>query len=559
MPAAAPSETETPVLFLPRANRRRPALALTSLALAGALVLTACGSGADDGASSSDGGELTKAEIFTKGWVGDVTSDAEPTEGGTLTFAEYGEARSLDTTKTYATGASGGNALAAIYDTLMRFDFDEQTWEPQLAESLESNDDSTVWTLKLREGVTFSDGSALDADAVIGSLGYYMENYGYQGLTMVTNGTQMKKLDDLTVEFTVARPWATFPAMLAGGPGMIMAPAAYKNPESFTPIGAGAFTLEKYEPGAETVMAAREDYHGGKPHIDTLRFVYLGADEAKVESLEAGDVQAAWIRTDQNVEMARKDGHNGFMYAVGAGAMININMREGRPGEDVRVRQAISYAFDPESYLERAKGGAGVPSKSLFPESSPWATGVDTLEVDRDRATELLDEAKADGYDGTISFLAAGDPASQAAGVQIEAQLEAVGFDVELEAAESITDLITRVYMDHDYDLTQGATTIGDEDPFGALYEWLYSSSPTNGAGYASKEMDALLGDLQAVGDDPQAGAEPMAEIETLIQEEVPAVIVSPSAIFIVMADGVHGIRPTNQSLQLFDEAWIAQ
>lgn len=546
------------MLLKSQTHRRRPAVALASMALAGALVLTACGGGGSDD-PSSEGGELTKAEIFTKGWVGDPSTDAEPVDGGTLTFAEYAEARSFDTTKTYGTGASGGNALAAIYDTLLRYNFDTEAWEPQLAESFESNDNQTVWTVKLREGVNFSDGTPLDAKAVIGSLTYYTASYGFQGLTMVTNGLKMKALDDHTVEFTVARPWATFPAMLAGGPGMIMAPAAYKDPENFKPIGAGAFELEKYEPATETVLAAREDYYDGKPHIDKLRFVYLGADSAKIESLEAGDAQGAWIRTDENVEKARKSGHEGFMYTVGAGAMININGREGRPGEDIRVRQAIAHAFDNESYIERAKGGAGIPSKSIFPESSPWATGVETPAVDQAKAKELLEEAKADGFDGKISFLAAGDPASQAAGVQVEAQLEAVGFDVTLEAAESITEVIQRVYIDHDYDLTQGASTIGDEDPFGALYEWLASSSPTNGGGYQSEEMDGLLGELQAVGDDPEAGADVMTRLETLFQSDVPAVIVSPTAVFMVLDEKTHGVTPSTQTLQLFDDAWIEQ
>lgn len=543
-----------------RTGQRRRATGLTALAVAGALVLAACGGGSssDDG-NKADGGELTKAEIFTKGWVGEPNADTDATDGGVLTFAEYAEARSLDTTKTYANGAVGGNALAAIYDTLMRYDVDSKTWEPQLAESLSSNDDKNVWTLKLRKDVTFSDGTPVNADAVIGSIKYYTEHYGYQGLTLLTNGMQAKKVDDSTVEFTVARPWATFPAMLAGGPGMIMAPAAYKNPEKFQPIGAGAFELDKYEPGVEMTMTAREDYYGGKPHLDGLRFVYLNPDSAKLESLATGDIDAAYVRTDENVEKARKDGVEGYLYANGAGAMININQREGRPGEDIRVRQAIAYAFDNDSYIERGKNGAGVPSKAIFPESSPWATGVDTPDLDREKAKALLDEAKADGYDGKVSYLAAGDPASQASAVQIEAQLEAVGFEVDLQAAESITDLTTRVYVDHDYDLTQGASNVGDEDPYGAMYEWLFSQSPTNGGAYVSEEMDGLLTELQAVSDDPEAGKDVMTKIETLYHEDVPAVIISPTAVFIVMGEETHGIQPSTQALQLFDEAWLAK
>lgn len=529
----------------------------------GALVLTGCADSSekkDDDTSNKGDDSLSKSEIFTQGWVGEQ-SDAEPQQGGTLTMADYTEARSLNPTQTYATGASAGNAIAAIYDTLMRYDHEAQAWVPQLAESLESNDDNTVWTLNLREGVEFSDGTPLNADAVIGSLGYYMQNYGFQSLTMIASGTEMKKVDDQTVEFTVAVPWATFPAMLAGGPGMIMAPAAYDDPENFEPIGAGAFEFEKYAPAEELVLAARDDYFDGRPNIDKLRFVWVGADDAKVESFEAGEVDAAWIRGPQPVEDARERGIEGYMFVVGAGAQLTINAREGRPGEDPRVRQAIAHAFDPEAYLARAADGAGIPSKKVFAETSPWSTDAEPREFDQEEAKRLLEEAKADGYDGKLTYVASGDPTAQKAAVQLEAQLEAVGFDVTVDGIDNIADLTRRVYIDHDFDLAQGATSISDEDPYGAMAEWLFSQSPTNGAGYASDDMDNLLRQLQAVGDDassPEA-QEAVTAIEALIHEDVPAVIINPAGNFVMMQDNVHGIVPTTQTMVLFDDAWIEQ
>ena len=532
----------------------------TGLLLVGALGLAGCAdsSSSKDSTSSSDSGSLSKADIYSQGWVGEQ-SDADPVKGGTLTMADYAETRSLNPTESYANGAAAGNPLAAVYDVLTRYDFDSETWVPQLAESLEPNDDQTVWTLKLHKDVTFSDGTPLDADAVMGSVGYYMQNYAYQSLTMLANQTTMKKVDDLTVEFKVAAPWATFPAMLAGGPGMIMAPAAYDNPKDFEPIGAGPFELESYSPAEELVLKAREDYWGGAPNLDKLRFVWLGADDAKLESMDAGEVDAAFVRNPIAVEKAREDGYGGYMYVVGAGAQFTINAREGRPGADVRVRQAIAHAFDNAAYLERAARGAGIPSKSIFAESSPWATGVETPEFDQDKARALLEEAKADGYDGKISFVGSADPAAQQSGVQLEAQLEAVGFDVTVEGIDNIADLTRRVYVDHDFDLAQGATSIGNEDPYGAMTEWLFSQSPTNGAGYASEEMDKRLRALQAVADNPEEGLDAMRAIEEQFQEDVPAVIINPAGNFVVMQDGVNGILPNTQGIALFQDAWKAE
>lgn len=533
----------------------------TGLLLAGALAFAGCAdsseiSNADKG--SSKDGALSDADIYSQGWVGEQ-SDAGPTKGGTLTMADYAETRSLNPVKSYANGAAGGNALAAVYDVLVRRDFETGTWVPQLAESLKANDDKTVWTLTLRDGVTFSDGTALNADAVIGSLKYYMANYAYQALTLLANQTQMKKVDDSTVEFTVANPWATFPAMLAGGPGMIMAPAAYAKPTAFEPIGAGAFELEKYSPAEELILKARPDYWDGAPNLDKLRFVWLGADDAKLESFDAGEVDAAFVRVPTAVEKARRDGNRGYMYVVGAGAQFTINTRAGRPGEDIRVRQAIAHAFDNEAYLARAFKGAGVPSKSIFAESSQWSTGVKVPSYDVAQAKALLAEAKADGYDGKITFIASADPTAQQSAVQLEAQLEAVGFDVTVDGIDNIADITRRTYVDHDFDMAQGATSIGDEDPYGAMNNWLYSKSPTNAAGYVSEKMDGLLRDLQAVADDPDKGLEAMKAIEELHQEDVPAVVINPSGNFVVMQDGVGGIKPNTQTILLFDDAWKSE
>src|SRR5690606_2867018 len=144
--------------------------------------------------------------------------------------------------------------------------------------------------------VKFSDGTPLNADAVIKSIERYQAKYAFQALTLIGNQTKMKKVDDATVEFSVAAPWATFPAMLAGGPGMIVAPKAYANEDKFTPIGAGAFTLKDYAPAEALILSANKNYWGGEPNLDTLRFVWVGADDAKLESMDSGEVDAAFVR-----------------------------------------------------------------------------------------------------------------------------------------------------------------------------------------------------------------------------------------------------------------------
>lgn len=534
----------------------RPRLVVA--ALASAALLAGCGSSdtssPTDTKESSAGG-LSKAEIYTTGLV-DVAEAGDPVSGGTLTVADFGEPRVLNPAVTYANGATGGSAMAAVYDTLMRYDFTTGTFEPQMAESLTSDDDTT-WTLTLRDGVEFTDGSPLDADAVLASLEYYQANYAYQSLLLLANVAETTKKDDRTIVFTLRSPWATFPNMFAQGPGMIMAPAAYDDPEDFEPIGAGPFELDTYAPGEELVLTANEDYWNGAPYLDALRFIWLGAadDQPKLDAMESGDADTAFLRDAAVVESARDAGMSGMMFATGLGDNLWINNREGAPGADVRVRQAINYAIDAESYVARTLDGAGMPTKALFAESSPWHTDVEPTAPDADKARELLEAAKADGYDGTIRYSHAADASSQAGAVAIKAMLESVGFEVVLDPIRSIADQVQKVYVDHDYDLAVAATSIPDEDPYSRLAGALGSQSPSNPTGYANPEMDALLAQLQAASS-PEEGAETMSAIAELWQEDVPGVSISAGGTFQPWNDGVHGISPTTETMFLYDKAW---
>lgn len=531
-------------------TRSRVAIAL----LASTLLVTGCAS--SDGDDDAEGGDssLSKEEIYTAGVVGVDGDPGEPVDGGTLTVADYSEARSLDPTQTIPNGAAGGNALSAVYDVLMRYNVETDAFEPWLAESL-ATEDNTTWTLTLRDGVTFSDGTPLDAVAVVSSLGYYMQNAGYNTLLLATNIKDMKPEGDNKVVFTLNQPWITFPNMLASGPGMVMAPAAYANgPEKFEAIGAGPFVLESYKPAEELVLSAREDYWNGTPHLEKLRFVWLGSDEDRLNSLTGGSVDVANIRAPQTVEKAREEGVAGLMSPNGLGSMFWLNNREGRAASDVRVRQAINLAIDPEVYAERVSGGAGLPGRNIYSPSAPYYTDVETIDFDQERAKDLLEEAKADGYDGKLTYIGQSDQASQTGAVTIEAMLEAVGFEVELDLLRNIADQTQRIYVTHDYDLAVSAMSIPDEDAYSRLATNLNSQSPQNPSGYANPEMDDLIAQLQSAEGD--AATELLTQINELWQETVPGVAMAAGAFFIPWNDDVHGLTGTSEMLLLFGEAW---
>lgn len=525
---------------------------LAAMLSATALVAAGCANASsEDGEGTSDSASVD----YTTRLMNVSEPSGEPVKGGTLRVAEYSEARTLNPTQTFPTGATGGNIMAAVYDTLVRYDHTTGDFVPQLAESLESDDDKT-WTLKLREGVKFHDGTPVNAEAVIGSLNYYMNSYGMNAALLKGETKSLEAVDPLTVEITVKHAWPTFPYILSAGAGMVMAPAAIKDPEAFKPIGAGPFKFKSYSPTEKTVVVANEDYWNGRPHLDSIEFVLLGADSTAYESLQSGGVDVAFLRGTDTVDQAIEEGVAGMVNAVGLSNNFWINARKGSPGEDQRVRKAIALAIDPELYLKRLSGGAGNATKLLVSPDSQWAPDVDPLETDPEAAKKLLDEAKADGFDGKVRFLARTDQASQAGAVAVQAMLEDVGFEVELDLVQNVADQTQKLYIDHDFDIASAATSVPDEGMFTRMMSMLESTSALNVPGFNSPEWDKLARELQGIKD-PAEGKEVLAKMEEIWAEEAPGVGISSGAMINAWNDNVHGIIPGSETITHFEKTWL--
>jgi peptide/nickel transport system substrate-binding protein len=515
----------------------------------GALALSACGS--NGGGSSAASGEAPDATI---GIIGDQEECDTPPTGGTLTLADFSEARSLNPTQTIATGYSGGTALAAVYDVLVRYDPATRQFEPWLAEDVQPNDDFTQWTLTLRDGVTFSDGTPVNADAVVNSVNWYLKNRGFDGAVVAPHLAGVEATDERTVVFNLNKSWATFPAMLGQGIGMIVAPAATKG--EFRPIGAGPFTLDHYSPQEELVLNARDGYWGGDPNLEQLRFIWLNSDDARLETLEADGADVTVLRDAELAQKARDAGYSGYLTVQNLGNVVMLNSAEGRPAADPRVREAIALAVDPAVLNQRVYDGVDLGSKSLFSELSMWnSADVEAVPHDVERARALVDEAKADGFDGKISYLGNSSPGGRDLALTIQALLKNAGLEVQTELLQSTADIIQRVFVKRDYDLSQSGLSVSEEDPFQRLYTSFHSTSAANALGYGNPEMDALITELQ--GTEGDARQDVLTRIEKLFQSDLPTLALSPVTPFVPWREDVHGVEPINEGMLLFGNASV--
>lgn len=521
----------------------------------------------DDNSGEDDGATTTvptgDGDTVESGIVGEQ-SDAEPTDGGDLTFGVFSEPAGLDPTVAVGNGTAGGIEMAAIYDTLMRYDSEAGEYEPQLAESLEVNDDFTQFTMTLREGVTFTDGTPLDADAVVASMQRHLDNQSRYA-PIVASIESFDTPDEATVVFDLTEPWAGFPYVLSTSPGMITSPTAVDElgDEAFNgaPVGAGPFVVERYAAGEELKLAANDDYWNGRPHLDELRFVPVLGGQNQLDALRAGDLQATFLRDPAAIASAREEGIGGYRNNLSLGStwLINHGVRgQDRPAADERVRLAMAYAIDPEIIDDRAYDGAGIPSRDLVSPTSPYYDETSEITYDPDRASELVEEVKAEtGWDGSIEIVCSNDSAGSERSLATSGMLEAAGFQPEVTGVASISDIIERVAVDAQFDLACWGFNVDDSSPYEAFALHLGMESPSNFTGFQSEELEGLIHELKLAADDA-ARTEVLNDIQALFDEQVPVVQLGPTMEFVAWDDSVHGVRPSVKTMVLFDQAYVA-
>ena len=446
--------------------------------------------------------------------------------------------------------------MAAVYDVLLRWDSETKEVVPQLAKSLQPNDEFTTWTLKLRDGVTFSDGTPLDAAAVKWSLQRYVEKRGPYAQLWADNVTAVQTPDAHTVIFELATSWPGLKFLLTSGFGMIVAQSAVAG-ETFTPVGAGAFAFVRHSPHEAIVLEANENYWDGRPNLDSVRVVFLDDQHAVVDSLNSGGIDMGFLRDPDLVDETLAAGNPGYLDMAALGNVAVINASEGHPGTDPRVRKAMQMAINPEVIQQRVYGGAGVASSAIYPEYSRWHTDVESLPYDPEQATKLLEQAKADGFDGLVTYTDGQDPSSRAAALAVKASLEAVGFTVGLDMLRSVDDQVRKVEVEQNYDVAGYGMSWREAGPYVQMFSTLHSQG-TDTVGMATgPDMDGLIAEFQKAATEGEK-REIMDRIQAKWNELVPALVFGPTPTFVAWPDRIHGVDSNWRSVVLLDDAWVA-
>lgn len=521
-----------------RGHRR----ALGLIAAAG-LIVSACGS-SDDSTDAGTAAPTTAPSATTA--PGQPDPDTSTPVGGTLRFGLVSD-WNLDPAGPLGTAQSMQVALG-VYDYLVRPTADG-TLLPELLTDWDS-DDLATWTLRLRPDVSFHDGTAFDAAALIAHFDRLLDpdtQATSRNALLVIE--QMRAVDDLTVEMVLGSPWAAFPAQILGGTtGLIASPAAIAaaGPDYGTvvAVGTGPYTVAESIPGERIVLERNPDYWGDQPSFDTVIYRPIPDEQTRLQSLQAGDID---IMTSINPDVATRAvaaGVNGETF-LGLGSLsVQIN-HTVTPLDDLRVRTALALGVDRDALNQVGYGGGTQPSNGDLPPESVFATGVTFPQTDIARATAIMDEV------GPVTLTLAHTPTPDSERVaQILQQMWGdVGITIELQSIEGAQYVPTIFSGQFELALFTGPEVV-DAD---GLTDLFASNGVRNVGKYSNARMDELLtqGRVEA---DPEQRIAIYREAYAIAAEEVPAVYTVRKVGAIAWSDVVAVVpTPETWGVQIID------
>lgn len=401
--------------------------------------LAACG-GTDSGSPSSS---AETSAVATGAEPTTAVSEGSPKRGGNLRVAMVGgtAADSLDANDAINFPQVMRNF--ALYNGLVALDADGKGISLDLAEEMTPSTDAMKWTIRLRPDVTFHDGKPLAAEDVIFTFQRIMDpeapHSGASALIPL-DPNQMKAVDDLTVEFGMKTPYATFIEQISGNYYFGIVPVGY---DPAKPIGTGPFMLKSFTPGQQSVFERNPDYYKSDlPYLDELTIIDSFADPtSQLNALTSGQVDIA--ENAPPVLANQIEGNDALKALISKpGLWIPFTMNcTTPPFDDVKVRQALRLLVNRPQMIDVSVNGLGVVANDVFGQWDPCYDTSLVREQDIEQAKALLADAGQEGL--TIELvtgpITAGAPEAAQAFAQ---QAKEAGVTVNLKEV-TVTDFFT--------------------------------------------------------------------------------------------------------------------
>jgi peptide/nickel transport system substrate-binding protein len=458
-----------------------------------------------------------------------------------LVVGQIAEPQSLDPHTVTAT--NDFRILVNVYDGLVRFKDGTLEVEPALAESWSISEDGKTYTFKLRQGVKFHDGSDFNAEAVKFNFDRMLKKdhpfYNTGPFPLSFNFASVEAVnavDAQTVEFKLTEAFAPFLSNLAYPTGLIVSPAAVEQhgkEYGRNPSGTGPFKFVEWLSSQRVVIERNPDYWGGAASLEAVVFRPVTDANTRVAEMMAGGIDVMVEVPPDNLATFKQDAN--FAVAEQAGPHVwfaILNTKEG-PFSDKRVRQAANYAVNKETLVDNVLQGTATVAAGPIPPAFNWVEGsVKPYAYDPEKAKALLAEAGVDKPKLTFYVTEGGsgmlDPITM--GAAIQADLQAVGFDVKIETYEWNT-FLGRVNpgLEGKADMAEMAWMTNDPDtvPYltlrtGAMPE----KGGFNSGYYSNPKVDELLEKARTSTDQAERG-KLYGEVQAIVHDDAPWLFVA--------------------------------
>jgi peptide/nickel transport system substrate-binding protein len=405
-----------------------------------------------------------------------------------------------------------------MFDAIVEYG-ENESFIPGLAESWSVDDTGLVWTFKIREGITFHDGTPCTAEEIAWSL-KWMEEIGFDSIAYMWAGlfTDVTALDPTTLQITTETPLGIMeyalsysfvvPQSVWGDMTDHETMAAYTGEDATT--GTGPYIFGEWVPDEYLILEANQDYWGGPPNIDRIIFQQYATEDAMIQAYLAGEVDGVSAVPATAVETLLDSGDLivTFWDSFAVEELTLNSYAEGtQPASlaDPAVRLAMEYAIDRDQINEVAYLGYFEPATTFIaPVMGDWHNSeIDVVSFDAAMANQTLDDAgyldtDGDGVreysDGTplhYRFMTGDDAVSARVGEVIAAGLAQAGISTELQPVDFNTQM-NKAFYEYDFDLNYWYWGMDPDPDFGGVIFLCDQLWWWNDSGYCDEEYDAL-------------------------------------------------------------------
>jgi peptide/nickel transport system substrate-binding protein len=480
--------------------------------------------------------------------------------GGVLNMARNEEAQSFDP---IVPGDNGSiYSMQQIFDQLTRLNHDSSYIVPGLAQSWDISPDRKTYTFHLRPNARFSNGAPVTADDVVFSLGRTFNPKLCFYSFLFGTVKSVRKLNNSTIQLKLSEPNTPLLESLSVFAAAIVPEAVVKkDPKGFAqrPIGSGAFALKKFAKGQFTHLVRNPHYwQPGKPYLDEVMMKYVPDDNTRILKLQAGEVDAATLIPYSQISALNRGKTRVQIEPLFRWDGIWLNHAK-KPINDKKVRQALNYATDKQSLVDRVLFGQAQVANHMMPKHRYWTAAVKPYPYDIAKAKKLIEQSSVPKGFSVNVVVPTGDTITSQVAQVIKQSWAQIGVNVTIQNLDAGTAATNWVNGDFTVGTNWYVTSdvTAPDEPAGIEFDYGAPGGFHSAfANYKSAKASSLIHQA-ARSHDEKLRTSLFQELQQVVMDDAYGVSLFFSPARTGLTSKVHGFRTVRTGWWALEEVWL--